>query len=148
MRRVRVSGASAALMAVLTMAIVLFATGHLELRWKPAHQGGSAARDDHDHGDEKEGHADEERRVAGDKAILDAETIKAAGITTAPAEQGSVAEALQVTGEAAVVHRQVRREGGGDGGKEAFPDHGSSGMRWPKGATLSGMRAVSGPCPN
>jgi cobalt-zinc-cadmium efflux system membrane fusion protein len=82
-------------MAVLTVAIVLFATGHLELRWNPA---GSVARDDHDHAGE-DGHEDAESRVSGDEAILDAETIKASGITTASVERRSMAETLQVTGE-------------------------------------------------
>ena len=100
MRGFRVHWASATLMAVLAIAIVLFATGRLELRWKPADSVGSAAKDEHDHGDgEKDGHAGEESRVSGDKAVLDAETIKSAGIATAPVQQGSVAEALQVTGE-------------------------------------------------
>ena len=94
--RPRMHWASAALVLVLVTGGILFMTGRLQIHWRPAAQSGSAD-DGHDHGKEEKG--EEEGRVVGDKALLDADAIKAAGIRTAPVEKGSVAVALQVTGE-------------------------------------------------
>ena len=98
--RLRVHWGSGALVLVLVTAGILFLTGRLQFQWRPVATTGSAEHKDddgHDHG--KEGHKDDEGRVVGDKALLDADAIKAAGIRTAPAEKGSVAVALQVTAE-------------------------------------------------
>jgi cobalt-zinc-cadmium efflux system membrane fusion protein len=89
----------AVLALLLVVIAVLFWTGRLQFQWRPMAQEGSAHKngDSHDHG--KEEHREGEQRVSGDKAVLDAETIKAAGIKTAPVEKGSVAVTIQVTGE-------------------------------------------------
>lgn len=98
MRRLGVHWASGALVLILAIAGILFVTGRLQIQWRPAAQSGSAEHNDgHNHGKEEKG--EEEGRVVGDKALLDADAIKAAGIRTAPVEKGSVAVALQVTGE-------------------------------------------------
>src|SRR6185369_5598154 len=96
--RLRVHWASGILALVLVTAGVLFVTGRLQLHWRPAAPSGSDEHaDGHGHGKEEKG--EEEGRVVGDKALLDADAIKVAGIRTAPVEKGSVAVALQVTGE-------------------------------------------------
>ena len=96
--RLRVHWASGILALVLVTAGVLFVTGRLQIHWRPAAPSGSDEHaDGHGHGKEEKG--EEEGRVVGDKALLDADAIKVAGIRTAPVEKGSVAVALQVTGE-------------------------------------------------
>src|SRR5262245_36923675 len=100
MARFRVSWPAAALVLVLTSAIALFATGHLQLQWRSASQAVPADKhDDADDHDVGKGHGEAQGRVSGDEAILDAEAIKVAGIRTAPVKKGSVAVALQVTGD-------------------------------------------------
>ncbi len=98
--RLRMNVTLAALVLVLAVISVLFVTGRLRLEWRPGLQAESGHADDdsHRHG-KKDEHGEDEGRVTGDKAILDTEAIKAAGIKTAVVEKGSVAVALQVTGE-------------------------------------------------
>jgi cobalt-zinc-cadmium efflux system membrane fusion protein len=88
-----------ALVMVLAAAAALLATGRLQFHWRPD---AAAERHGHAHdGDEKQ--ADEEEgRVSGDKAVFDAEALRAAAFRTAAAEKGSVGVLLQVTGEVRV----------------------------------------------
>ena len=106
MRRLGLGWAPLALVAVLVTGVGLYLTGRLELRWR------APAGDAHQHGEgEKKGDAhgegEAESRVSGDKAILDAEAIKVAGIQVAPATTGSVAVTLPVTGEVRVPDQRL-----------------------------------------
>ena len=91
---------SAVVLGVLIVGgAVLFATGRLQ-----GHGGTSTHVGDPSqaHGEEggKADHAEGgEARVKGDKVVLDAEVIKAAGIRGEPAAQGSVPVTLQLMGE-------------------------------------------------
>jgi len=91
--------ASAVLLLVLATATVLFWTGRLQFHGRPGVRAGAEHKNGDGHAHGKKEHSEGEGRVSGDKAILDAETIKAAGIKTAPVETGSVAVAIRVTGE-------------------------------------------------
>ena len=102
MIRGRVHWAIVSLVVVLVLGVVLWTTGRLELRWRAADT--AAAKDEHaheagkgedDHG--KEGEA--EGRVKGDKALLDADAVKAAGIKSEPVRTGSVGVAMEAAGE-------------------------------------------------
>lgn len=83
-----------ALALVLSGGLALWATGRLELHWSgDAHT--AADKDEHGHGEGEE----ESSRIKGDKAVLDAEAVKAGGIKSEPAKVGSVAVALSALGE-------------------------------------------------
>ena len=63
------------------------ATGRLELRWRPATGGRKDERHGHDDGRKRRAR-EEEGRVQGDKAVLDAEAVKAAGLQSEPVAHG------------------------------------------------------------
>jgi cobalt-zinc-cadmium efflux system membrane fusion protein len=95
--------AVAVLLLVIVTAAGLFATGRLEFHARPGER-----VDAHDHSHDKEEAADEEEsRVSGDKAIFDAEALRASALRTAPAEKGSVGVLLQVTGEVQVPDERI-----------------------------------------
>ena len=99
------SWGSVGFVAVLVVLAALWATGRLELHWRPEsrtdakHEG-----DKHEHGKEGE---EEQGRVKGDKAVLDADAVKAAGLRSEPVVQGSVAVALEASGEIHVPDERV-----------------------------------------
>jgi cobalt-zinc-cadmium efflux system membrane fusion protein len=100
--RGRVHWAVVALIAVLAVGLALWATGRLQLNWR-APNTVATAKDEHGHeGKREEGHGDEESRVRGDKAILDTEAIKAAGLTSQPVRTGSVGVTVEAPGEVRV----------------------------------------------
>ena len=99
MRRLRTSWPAAALLVVLTVAIVLFATGHLKLQWRSATQAGSVDSKDDAHGHGKSDEPGEEgERVSGDKAVLDGEAIKAPGIRDGAGPEGLGGRGASVDG--------------------------------------------------
>ena len=102
----RVPWASVLLVAVVVAALALWATGRLELHWEPDRK--VAERDDHEHGKGEKDHTEEER-VHGDKAILDAEAVKAAGLRAEHVRVGSVAVSLELSGEVQVPDERVAR---------------------------------------
>jgi len=106
--RGRTSWGSVALIVVLVAATALLFTGRLELHWRPVMQ--MAAKDDghgREGGKKEEGHAEEEGRVQGDKAVLDADAVKAAGLRSEPVRSGSVAVTLDAVGEIHVPDERV-----------------------------------------
>ena len=106
--RGRTSWGSVALVVVLVAAIALWFTGRLELHWRPATK--MAAKDDghgHEGARKRRRHAEEEGRVQGDKAVLDADAVKAAGLRSEPVRSGSVAVALDAVGEIQVPDERV-----------------------------------------
>lgn len=94
----RISWSAVVLGILVVGAVALFATGRLQWR------GGGATKvadgsQSHGGEGEKGEHAEGEGRVKGDKVVLDAEAMKAAGIRAEPAGQGSVPVTLQLMGE-------------------------------------------------
>ena len=111
--RARPHWASAALVLVVVAAAGLFLTGRLEFHWRPdgnavavRNQAGKEAHGENDKHAEK-GEHDGDSRVRGDKVILDAESVKASAIRTAPAQRGAVGVSIQVTGEVRVPDERV-----------------------------------------
>jgi multidrug efflux pump subunit AcrA (membrane-fusion protein) len=101
----RVSWSTAALAVVVALAVALWATGRLEVHWRPESRTAEET-DDHEH--EKEGpHLEEEGGVQGDKAILDAGAVKAAGLRAEPVRKGSIAVAIEVSGEVQVADNRI-----------------------------------------
>jgi cobalt-zinc-cadmium efflux system membrane fusion protein len=93
-----------ALVVVLAVGLALWASGRLQLQWRAPDT--AAAKDEHGQesgkGKEEKGHGEEEGRVRGDKAILDAEAVKAAGLQSEPVRTGSVGVAVEAPGEVSV----------------------------------------------
>jgi multidrug efflux pump subunit AcrA (membrane-fusion protein) len=90
-----------AFVTLLAAGAVLLATGRLEFHWRPD-AGADGHGRAHDGEKKQDGEGEEESRISGDKAIFDAEALRAAGFRSVPAEKGSVAVLLQVTGEVTV----------------------------------------------
>jgi len=112
--RVRPHWASVALVLILVAVAGLFLAGRLEFHWRRASQEASLGHkaDKEAHGDkdkhaDKGEHSDEDGRVRGDKVILDAESVKASAIRTAPVQRGAVGVSMQVTGEVRVPDERV-----------------------------------------
>jgi cobalt-zinc-cadmium efflux system membrane fusion protein len=98
--RVRPHWATVVLAVLVIAAAALAATGRLQLRWGAGSPPG--LHDGHDHSAEGNKGQEEESRVSGDKAIFDAEALRAAGFRSAPAEKGSIGVQVQATGEVQV----------------------------------------------
>lgn len=100
MVRLKSSFAWFALVLVLGAGAGLYLTGRLEVRWS-----GISDREDHrkegaqPHVEEDGEHHEEQSHVVDGKVVLDAETLRASGIRTAPVMKGSVALSLRATGE-------------------------------------------------
>lgn len=106
MRR-RISWATVVLGVLVVVAVALWATGRLEFHLRPGTKT-AAKSDEHSRDKGKEGgHSEEESRVQGDKAVLDAEAVKAAGLRSEPARSGSVAVSLEVSGEVQVPDERI-----------------------------------------
>ena len=96
----RLSWGWVAFVAVLVTSIALWFTGRLDIHWRPVTK--TAAKDDghgHERGKEGESHTEDEGRVQGDKAVLDSDAVKAAGLRSEPVRSGSVAVLLETVGE-------------------------------------------------
>ena len=109
--RGRVSWPVVALVAVFAVGLGLWITGRLQLHWR-APSTAAVAKDEHGHDEGKgkgeESHGDkEESRVKGDKAILDADSVKAAGLKGEPVRRGTVGVALEASGEVHVPDERI-----------------------------------------
>jgi cobalt-zinc-cadmium efflux system membrane fusion protein len=91
------------LVVVLVVGLGLWATGRMQLQWR-APDTPATAKDEHGHaaGKKEEGHGEDEGRVRGDKAILDVEAVKAAGLKSEPVRAGSVGVTVEAPGEVRV----------------------------------------------
>jgi cobalt-zinc-cadmium efflux system membrane fusion protein len=103
--RLRSHWGTLAFVALIAVAVGLYLTGRLEVHWRP---GATDDQGSHGHAEEAK-HEEAESRVSGDKAVLDADAIKAAGIQAAPAEAGAVAVTRQLVGEVRVPDERLAR---------------------------------------
>lgn len=92
-----------ALALALIAGVGLWMTGRLDLRWNTAAR---SADGEHAHGKESDEESGE-TRVKGDKVVLDAEAVKAAGLQSRPVAAGSVPISLSALGEVQVPDQRV-----------------------------------------
>ena len=98
--KIHLHWATVVLVIVLVGAAGLVAAGRLQ--WRGGGAPTASSGDGHDHAGEKEKGDEEEGRVSGDKAVFDAEALKAAAFRSVEATKGSVGVLVQTTGEVQV----------------------------------------------